>query len=282
VQHLEYIPFGEVFIDERPSAGSWSTPYKFNGKELDEETGLYYYWARYYDPRTSLWISVDPLAEKHPEISSYVYCAGNPINLIDPDGRDWTEKNGKISWNEKVTSAKDKDLVKGEKYLGRNVLVGTHNRDANLKEPINSAKFELYLENNKEGVTATIYGNTIPSDDKKAGILAEGLYKVISGHRNKEKYKNELALRIYNLNGTDGLPTVNGNPNKKSDGKTLTGILFHIGNQHQESLSDSNGNPYSTGCQTSHNGSDANGRHKLFFSPIGRHFNGIYYLRKKK
>jgi RHS repeat-associated protein len=87
VQHLEYIPFGEVFIDERPSAGSWSTPYKFNGKELDEETGLYYYGARYYDPRTSVWISVDPLAEKYPNVSSYVYCHNNPVNMIDPDGK---------------------------------------------------------------------------------------------------------------------------------------------------------------------------------------------------
>ncbi len=87
VQHLEYIPFGEVFIDERPSAGSWSSPYKFNAKELDEETGLYYYGARYYDPRTSVWISSDPLAEKYPNMSSYVYCAENPVKFIDPDGR---------------------------------------------------------------------------------------------------------------------------------------------------------------------------------------------------
>ena len=87
VQHLEYIPFGEVFIDERPTASSWSTPYKFNAKELDEETGLYYYGARYYDPRSSIWLGVDPLAEKYPNVSSYVYCADNPMSIIDHDGR---------------------------------------------------------------------------------------------------------------------------------------------------------------------------------------------------
>jgi RHS repeat-associated protein len=86
VQHLEYIPFGEVFIDERPTTSSWSTPYKFNAKELDEETGLYYYGARYYDPRTSVWISADKMAEKYPNFSSYVYCKQNPINRTDPDG----------------------------------------------------------------------------------------------------------------------------------------------------------------------------------------------------
>ena len=84
-QHIEYIPFGEVFIDERNT--TWTTPYKFNAKELDEETGLYYYGARYYDPKTSVWISTDPLKEKYPNMSSYVYCADNPLKFIDPDGR---------------------------------------------------------------------------------------------------------------------------------------------------------------------------------------------------
>ena len=87
VQHLEYTPSGEVLVDDRPTQSSWSTPYKFNGKELDEETGLYYYGARYYDPRTSVWISADPLAEKYPNVSSYVYCLDNPVKFIDIDGK---------------------------------------------------------------------------------------------------------------------------------------------------------------------------------------------------
>jgi len=47
--HIEYVPFGEVFIEERNN--TWNTPYLFNAKELDEETGMYYYGARYYEPR---------------------------------------------------------------------------------------------------------------------------------------------------------------------------------------------------------------------------------------
>lgn len=65
----------------------YNSPFKFNGKELDEETGFYYYGARYYDPKISLWLSVDPLAEEYPNIGGYTYCANNPINVIDPDGR---------------------------------------------------------------------------------------------------------------------------------------------------------------------------------------------------
>ena len=93
VQHIQYVPFGEVFVEERASQNSWSTPYKFNGKEQDEETGLCYYGARYYDPRTSVWLSVDPLAEKYPNVGSYVYCAGSPVKYIDPDGAQFIEHN---------------------------------------------------------------------------------------------------------------------------------------------------------------------------------------------
>jgi len=84
-QHIEYVPFGEVFLEERNN--TWNTPYLFNAKEFDEETGMYYYGARYYEPRLSLWMSTDPLAEEYIDISAYTYCHNNPINLFDPDGQ---------------------------------------------------------------------------------------------------------------------------------------------------------------------------------------------------
>ncbi len=63
-------------------------PYLFNGKELDSETNLTYFGARYLDMKTSLWLNVDPLAEKYPHTSPYTYVNNNPIMLVDPDGRD--------------------------------------------------------------------------------------------------------------------------------------------------------------------------------------------------
>ena len=98
VQHIEYVPFGEVFVEERNNI--WNTPYLFNAKEFDEETGLYYYGARYYEPKVSLWISVDKLSEEDLKISSYCYTDNNPIKYLDPDG------NKKHNWIKESTTNK--------------------------------------------------------------------------------------------------------------------------------------------------------------------------------
>ena len=79
-----YLPYGELLVDEHSS--SEDMPYKFNGKELDQETGLYYYGARYMNPITSIWYGVDALTEKYPNIGGFVYCHNNPVSLIDPNG----------------------------------------------------------------------------------------------------------------------------------------------------------------------------------------------------
>lgn len=57
-------------------------------KQFDEETGLYYYGARYMNPITSIWYGVDPLAEKYIDVSAYLYCYGNPIKMIDSNGKE--------------------------------------------------------------------------------------------------------------------------------------------------------------------------------------------------
>ncbi|MES2862780.1 MAG: SpvB/TcaC N-terminal domain-containing protein [Bacteroidota bacterium] len=81
------LPFGETMMEQHSYTGDYTNKYKFSGKELDEETGFYYFGARYYNPKFSIWLSVDPLAEKFPNWNPYNYCMQNPINLIDPDGR---------------------------------------------------------------------------------------------------------------------------------------------------------------------------------------------------
>ena len=64
-------------------------PAAFTGKERDEETGYGYFDARYMDHELmTMWLSVDPMADKYPSISPYNYCMWNPVKLIDPDRRE--------------------------------------------------------------------------------------------------------------------------------------------------------------------------------------------------
>ena len=91
-QHMEYTAFGEMFVEEHKNSNN--SPYKFNAKELDEETGNYYYGARYYNPKWSVWLSVDPLAEKYPGWSPYNYTLNNPVRFTDPTGMVVEESQG--------------------------------------------------------------------------------------------------------------------------------------------------------------------------------------------
>jgi RHS repeat-associated protein len=108
-EHLEYFPFGETWVEE--ASNIQRTPYLFTSKELDEETGLYYYGARYYDPRMGQFISADPFYQDVPDptvrnsqlLNLYVYGLNNPVRYLDPDGRNpmnFTEKELKLKYDE--------------------------------------------------------------------------------------------------------------------------------------------------------------------------------------
>ncbi|MFJ6438442.1 SpvB/TcaC N-terminal domain-containing protein [Streptomyces sp. NPDC091416] len=93
-EHLEYFPYGETWVEEH--TGDTDTPYQFTGKELDAETGLYYYGARYYNPRTQLWASADPAlpgyldsagGNKSRDLAAYTYAYNNPLRYTDPTGK---------------------------------------------------------------------------------------------------------------------------------------------------------------------------------------------------
>ena len=52
-------------------------------------TGNYYYGARYYDPKISVWLSVDPLSSRDPSLLPYHFVKNNPLMLVDPNGMTW-------------------------------------------------------------------------------------------------------------------------------------------------------------------------------------------------
>ncbi len=91
IEENNYYPFGMKHSGYNNSSTAGTYKYKYNGKELQDELGLnlYDYGARNYDPALGRWMNVDPLAEKHPNISPYTYCMNNPVVFVDPDGRDF-------------------------------------------------------------------------------------------------------------------------------------------------------------------------------------------------
>jgi RHS repeat-associated protein len=96
--HEEYFPSGELWVDETFDQQHTQVPYLFTGKELDTETGLYYFGARYYDPRLSVWVSPDPILNSYVQgvpnrgvelpqnLGLYTYSWNNPVVVRDPNG----------------------------------------------------------------------------------------------------------------------------------------------------------------------------------------------------
>jgi len=87
ISYEEYRPFGTTSYRSGRSETEVSLKrYKYVGKERDEETGLYYYGARYYADWIGRFVSVDPLVMKYPDFSPYVYGNDDPIRYYDPSG----------------------------------------------------------------------------------------------------------------------------------------------------------------------------------------------------
>ena len=132
-RRVEYMPYGESLVEEHQN--SIKTPYKFNSKELDDESGNYYYGARYYNPKFSFWLSVDPLAEQMPSWSSYNFSFNNPVRYKDPDGRapfDWViQADNTVVYDSRVT-----DQASAETYYegSTHILNGTNVTTVSGKE----------------------------------------------------------------------------------------------------------------------------------------------------
>ena len=115
-QGFLYAPLGEITTEYNINFGNNVIPkYAFNAKELDEETGMYYYEARYYAP--PVFTSRDALFEKYFWMSPYTYCANNPVKYVDPTGCKFDPKD-------------DEDYVKPmEKDIQAKIAERTRMRD---------------------------------------------------------------------------------------------------------------------------------------------------------
>jgi RHS repeat-associated protein len=86
LQHLSYLPFGEVFANQKASGSNFDAEFKFLGKELDAETGYTKTDNRYYWANAGIFLSVDPLCDERPWITPFNYAQNNPIGRSDKSG----------------------------------------------------------------------------------------------------------------------------------------------------------------------------------------------------
>ena len=103
----DYDPFGEeiaISVTNQSGLtiiGDYDSPYRYGGKERNATTSTYDFEARYLSPSFHRFTTMDPLCEKYYSISPYAYCAGNPVNLVDPSGKDsyliiWRTDDGEV------------------------------------------------------------------------------------------------------------------------------------------------------------------------------------------
>jgi RHS repeat-associated protein len=215
VQHLQYLPFGEPYVDQRTTG--WQARHTFSGKERDEETGYSYFGARYYDSDLSVWLSVDPLASKYPGWSPYNYCLNNPIKLIDPDGCDvevTANENGTYTvTGGTLNSDKNIYIMKDGKRTGE-VLGQTLTENSFFGDDGNVVKNAIINPNDNSGQD---FLDNLKSDDPS-------FYSYAYNARNGEKYDFKSQGGNNELNHHRGMPI------KNNEGNTVYATARDVGN----------------------------------------------------
>ncbi len=243
-QTNNYYPFGALFGD---GTGDDVQRYKYNGKELERLLALdwYDYGARWYDPVLARWHAVDPLAEKYPDISPYVYCNNNAVNAIDPDGRkivivgDRQQRISVLGQLQKLTNDKlgvrrsdgmviilsrgtrnrDKKLVNGTRLVSELI---NHERSMDIRPSAdNSREHDRYQMDalNGKGTDVSIYYNmrqnpTVFTRNPKTGKIKEEAIPshIVLGHELIHGHRSMNGKAVYWENRSDyTYKTENGN-----------------------------------------------------------------------
>ena len=188
----------------------------FSAKEKDTETGLSYFGSRYYSSDLSIWLSVDPMSDKYSSMSPYIYCANNPVRLVDPNGEDWYEnESGEIKWTDhKNQEQMDENNING-RYLGETVVLFEGSTDEKLGksgyldgEGAVTAKVTVYGKSGSDDIDNYI-GFTMSSDYEKYGAIADGYYNV----EYDENGKSGAIPSHYAVEGRKPVDCLNGRNN---------------------------------------------------------------------
>jgi RHS repeat-associated protein len=230
-EHLEYFPFGETWVQE--ATNTQRTPYLFTGKELDEETGLYYYGARYYDPRTSLWQSPDPVLDQYLDEASnasmyqsinldlYGYSRQNPIRYFDPDGN----RSFKPDYSGATVYPAPKDRYSDRAPKSQISIIVVHGTGTSAKA-VNRRTAEQVVNNTRASVHYVIdrKGHIVQSvpESKRAHHAGESNY-------NRRPKVNNFSIGIELVHGNQNTPDL---PLTDEQENSLMDLLIDIVQRH--------------------------------------------------
>jgi len=273
-QRIEYTPYGELWVEKKTAneKDMRYLPYKFTAKEQDEETGLYYYGARYLDAKYSRWLSTDPAvsdyvpqapvndeARKHNQnlpgmggvfnivnLQLYHYAGNNPVKYVDPDGR-----------SEDLGGGLDDHCTVRRTEEGKHVIV-----DGGKKYNYVEANLVNYLNTGDER-----YFNKLPITSDPLGV--SGIFAFVEDYlggsgdtNNKIDFTGTKSNIVFGL-GIAIASSTGGNRDKEQPvfptTKEATAAAKELGFSKTNYFSDGRpvykkGNLYITPDRTSHNG----------------------------
>ena len=208
--------------------------YTFTGKERDSETGYGYFGARYMDHELmTMWLSVDPMADKYPGISPYAYCAWNPVKLVDPDGMEIiipgkTSISYSIGMSTNGLSGFQKRVVKSLNKIGQTSI------GKELLTDLCDSKNKFYIKKGSNGFehddSQKAYKNQYTSDPD-----LKSKYDAIKA-RKEDAFEGGSGGTIFWTGKGEILPTTKGGQrNKITD---LAHELFHAMDANHGRLDD--------------------------------------------
>ncbi|MFA6937493.1 MAG: RHS repeat-associated core domain-containing protein [Treponema sp.] len=251
-ERIEYTPYGELWV-EKVRHGFEGVAYRFTGKEMDSETGLYYYGARYMDPKYSRWLSTDPAlgdyipqaptddeAKKHNQslpgmggvfntinCDLYHYAGNNPVKYVDPDGNEIdiegsdTEKKALLNMINSLSEQTYK--------IDNNKLV----KDGNNKNQYGSIQYSNAVNNLIDTGTTTIkIGNTYTDENGKEIPLP----KTRSGDEMPGYTYGNMNQKIMNISITNKSSKIDPRGNGYAQVATPAEILMHEIAGHAEPM----------------------------------------------
>ncbi|MBR4008896.1 RHS repeat-associated core domain-containing protein, partial [Fibrobacter sp.] len=180
----DYRSFGEQVTLTSPSTGKVTE--NFTGKELDDETQLDYFGARYLDPMLGMWISVDPARQFS---SPYLYAGNgvNPVNAADPDGEEMYQFIFYVSDMDRniMISMVQEALRFKEKNPSADYRITIAENQADLTRIINEGKYSVVFAHGLEDFDGNVMPNRFAMNDNESFDMT---YQELNNGLNSDSY----------------------------------------------------------------------------------------------